>query len=184
VYEQDLALLLGQIGLMQYEMYLADVRRLKKRANTAKREGFTDDYEEDADSRGTDAQDAMAMKTGGSSSESALKNYAALRLLQGTWNASNPAQRTAALVGMDMHPRRNAEQGLACLGSRKQGVAVGNRLLGMLAVEMNNKQRQSWVPGYCMENTHRLLIATECSILAPGPRCVQHFSCWLVLHSI
>ena len=71
---------------------------------------------------------------------------------------------------MDMHPQSNAEQGLACLGSRKKGVSVGNRLLGMARVSLSLLE-QMWVPDY-ESRAHKLLVATECSIVAPGPRCI------------
>ncbi len=161
---KDLGFVLGQVALMQYEMYLADSRR--KGTSDESLYNDSDDSSRDFWQR-TD--------------ESSLKNTAMLRLLQGTHDKC-PAQCTAALAGMDMHPRRNAEQGLACLGSRKQGVAVGNRLLGMIRVDLRsgNDFQQRWLPGYSVSNhgddtklrLHKLLIASECSILAPGPRCI------------
>ena len=151
---KDAGFLLGEIPLRQYESYLADV------------------VARSSSQRNGDDDDALHAAR----SELWLRNYAMKRLLQGTWDASDAAQCTAALVGMDMHPRRNAEQGLACLGSRKPGVAVGNRLLGMMRVEAPGSADASktpffWVQDYSTK-THKLLIATECSILVPGPRSV------------
>lgn len=164
-HSQDLAFLLGQVSLRQYEAYVTDARR-HHRAKAAR----------------TSAEGARACLSDDEcddewKDEAALRRHALRRLLAGSWNAQDASRCTAALVGMDMHPRRNAEQGLACLGSRKTGVAQGNRLLGMMHVDTAGAC--SWVQDYCAK-THRLLIATECSILAPGPRCIalEPISTW------
>lgn len=165
---KDLGFLLGQVALMQYEMYLLDAE--------AKMKSLRESVNSSSKSSNSPPPLARANIKNGSLSEAAsahsriLKNRAIHRLLSGTWNALNTSHRTAALVGMDMHPRSNAEQGLACLGSRKKGVSVGNRLLGMARVSLSSLE-QMWVPEY-ESRTHKLLVATECSIVAPGPRCI------------
>jgi hypothetical protein len=136
-------------------------------------------------------QDAQAAAMG-----SVLRRYAA------SGGGSAPAAGTsagdadcmAALIGLDLHPKQNAHQGLACLGSRKPAptsqvsaaaaaaaAAPSSKLLGMIRVELgspSDKQRErrrlcawEWVEGYA-SSAHPLLVLAESSILAPGPRCV------------
>ena len=163
---KDLGFLLGQVALRHYETYAEDLRRMRSRKRQATRKGsekktfFDSSGAEDGD------EDDAGFQW---RDEASLKNHAMLRLLRGSWAAEDPSLCTAALVGMDMTPRRNAEQGLAFLGSRKQGVAVGNRLVGMVRVTPSACE---WVSEYGTKTTHRLLIATEASILTPGPRCI------------
>lgn len=78
--------------------------------------------------------------------------------------------REAALMGMDLHPRQNAYQGLACIGSKKKAGDIGNRLVGMMQVKEDSSWQ--WVPGYHARHTHPLLILTESSVIMPGPRCI------------
>jgi hypothetical protein len=81
----------------------------------------------------------------------------------------------AALLGVDMHPAKNAFQGLACLGSKKKAGATGNRLLGMMRVQRGetgpDMYTSDWVQGYCSE-AHPLLVLAEASVIMPGPRCI------------
>jgi hypothetical protein len=175
---KDLGFLLGQVSLQQYEAYYlagADVQSSRQCSRKAKalksrHEGERVKCEEDDDGGDDDGGACRQWRD-----EASLKNYAMLRVLQGSWkNATeNPSLCTSALVGMDMHPSRNAEQGLACLGSKKPGVLVGNRLLGMAQVQFGEGVtiRCLWAEDYCTK-THQLLAATKCSILAPGPRCI------------
>lgn len=82
----------------------------------------------------------------------------------------------AALAGMDLHPRQNAQQGLGCLGSKKPGAQRGNRLVGMMKVSLAGLEEKgtvsaSWLDGYS-RRSHPLLVLTEASIVSPGPRCI------------
>jgi hypothetical protein len=81
----------------------------------------------------------------------------------------------AALLGVDMHPAKNAFQGLACLGSKKKAGGTGNRLLGMMRVQRDetgpDMYTSDWVQGYCSE-AHPLLVLAEASVIMPGPRCI------------
>jgi hypothetical protein len=80
--------------------------------------------------------------------------------------------REAALMGMDLHPRQNAYQGLACIGSKKKAEDIGNRLVGMMQVRGNSSSSWRWVPSYHASHTHPLLILTESLVIMPGPRCI------------
>jgi hypothetical protein len=77
-----------------------------------------------------------------------------------------------SLVGMDLHPLKNAHQGLACLGSRKDpALPRGNRVLGMMEVSLSADVSARWVEGYAAE-AHPLLVAAEASVLVPCPLCI------------
>jgi len=78
-------------------------------------------------------------------------------------------EAAAALLGVDMHPAKNAFQGLACLGSKKKAGGTGNRLAGMMRV--HGEGGSDWMPGYC-SNAHPLLVLAEASVIMPGPRCI------------
>jgi hypothetical protein len=89
---------------------------------------------------------------------------------------SPDVRKASALVGMDLHPRQNAYQGLACLGSRKKSGDSGNRLVGMMRVPSAMAGKDSapafeWLDGYALR-THPLLVLTESSVIMPGPRCL------------
>jgi hypothetical protein len=89
---------------------------------------------------------------------------------------SSDARKASALVGMDLHPRQNAYQGLACLGSKKKAGNAGNRLVGMMRVASAIPGKDlapafEWLDGYTLK-THPLLVLTECSVIMPGLRCL------------
>lgn len=114
-----------------------------------------------------------------------LKKAALCRLFmmetphKGVANGSIICGSMSPLAGMDLHPRQNAQQGLACLGSRKTGAECGNRLVGMMIVDTNicaghwlaTGKMRAWIKDYCTLS-HPLLIMTEASVVAPGPRCI------------
>lgn len=71
-----------------------------------------------------------------------------------------------ALVGLDLHPRQNAAQGLASLGARKSARDPGTRVVGMVSCDTGR-----WVEGY-VERSHPLAVLADASIAVPGPRCI------------
>ena len=99
----------------------------------------------------------------------------------------------APLIGLDLHPKQNSHQGLACLGSRKPSHSAhvtssipppASKLLGMMKIFVFDAGHNActkaaprgccaweWVDGYASD-AHPLLILAEASILTPGPRCV------------
>jgi len=104
------------------------------------------------------------------------------------------------LAGMDLHPRKNAFQGLACLGSRKSELYQGSVYVGSMLVSSDgsswewikeesteqpccctqprddtNDSVASTVVSYPMSTTsmnQRLNIWVECSIILPSASCV------------
>lgn len=80
--------------------------------------------------------------------------------------ASSSRSPVHALVGLDLHPRQNAAQGLASLGARKALKNPGTRVVGMMSCATGE-----WVQGY-VENAHPLAVLADASIAVPGPRCI------------
>jgi hypothetical protein len=76
-----------------------------------------------------------------------------------------------SLIGVDWHPRQNAYQGLACLGSRKSSSDPGSRVLGMMRVGSAMANDHEWMQGY-VEHAHPLAILADASISMPAPRCI------------
>ena len=102
------------------------------------------------------------------------KSMALCKAVRGALDSvlTNPKLNLSPLVGMDLHPLRTEFQGLACLGSKKEGAERGNRLLGMMKVDILNSDGGSqWIRGYC-KDTHPLLVLAEASTIMPGPRCI------------
>jgi hypothetical protein len=146
----DVAHLLDLVGEQEYEEFF----RKQKRART-----------------GADPADTSTMS---------FKKQALRRAAQGGWGMVLLQERgTAAginlspLGGMDLHLMRTEFQGLACLGSKKEGAERGNRLLGMMSVTLRPSAPKSWHwdDGYC-QRTHPLLVLAEASMIMPGPRCI------------
>ena len=114
----------------------------------------------------------------------------ALESIEGSTHAVHgPEPNLGPLVGMDLHPLQTEFQGLACLGSWKDGAERGNSLLGMMQIPLSQYTGQrccveassslasrtvrgwSWVEGYC-QRTPMLLVLAEASTIMPGPRCI------------
>ena len=90
----------------------------------------------------------------------------------GSYSEAFVALASAALMGLDPHPRSNSRQGLACLGSRKQANYPGSRMMGMLKVCLTTGCAQ-WENDEDSEFLwHPLLALVEASIVIPGPRCI------------
>lgn len=143
------------------------------------------------------ARDAKRLKTGSEGQaqlradhHTRLKNLAmrgslagALEAIQKNWVTGTSSKEKGKgklnlgpLVGMDLHPLQTEFQGLACLGSWKDGAERGNSLLGMMRIPLRDADRVGtreweWVKGYSEESAP-LLILAEASTIIPGPRCM------------
>lgn len=71
-----------------------------------------------------------------------------------------------SLVGLDLHPRQNAAQGLASLGARKTALDPGTRVVGMIHCDTGE-----WVEGY-VDRMHPIAVLSDASIAVPGARCI------------
>lgn len=125
---------------------------------------YQDHAHQQGQGQGQESADHLAMCD-------ALNHAVSLRAQASGEESSDAARLLSSLVGMDLHPRQSAHQGLACLGSIKPGAEKGNRLLGMMRVPHLASSRAEWDGAYA-SSTHPLRMLADASSVHPAPLCI------------